>query len=69
MKHIVVDLEMNNIKKKSEARRICTYETIEIGTVIVEHFKEDYLDMCENIDKGSFEPISEYRKNNNIDDI
>ena len=28
MKHIVVDLEMNNIRQKSEARRICTMETI-----------------------------------------
>ncbi|SES88225.1 hypothetical protein SAMN04487771_100158 [[Clostridium] aminophilum] len=30
MKHIVVDLEMNNIRQKSEARRICTMETISL---------------------------------------
>lgn len=34
MKHIVVDLEMNNIRQKSEARKICTMETIEIGNTI-----------------------------------
>lgn len=31
MKHIVVDLDMNNVAKKSESRRICRMETIEIG--------------------------------------
>lgn len=36
MKHVVVDLEMNNIRKKSEARRICTMETIEIGAVMLD---------------------------------
>jgi len=36
MKHIVVDLEMNNIRKKSEARRVCTMETIEIGAVMLD---------------------------------
>lgn len=36
MKHIVVDLEMNNIGRKSEARRICTMETIEIGAVMLD---------------------------------
>lgn len=36
MKHIVVDLEMNNIRQKSEARRICTMETIEIGAVMLD---------------------------------
>lgn len=36
MKHIVVDLEMNNIRQKSEARRICTNETIEIGAVMLD---------------------------------
>lgn len=36
MKHIVVDLEMNNIKQKCEARRICTNETIEIGAVMLD---------------------------------
>lgn len=36
MKHIVVDLEMNNILQKSEARRICTNETIEIGAVMLD---------------------------------
>ena len=35
MKHIVVDLEMNNIRQKSEARRVCTMETIEIGAVMI----------------------------------
>ena len=36
MKHIVVDLEMNNVAQKSEARRICTQETIEIGAVMLD---------------------------------
>lgn len=36
MKHVVVDLEMNNIRQKSEARRICTNETIEIGAVMLD---------------------------------
>ena len=36
MKHIVVDLEMNNVSKKSEARRICRMETIEIGAVMLD---------------------------------
>lgn len=36
MKHIVVDLEMNNIKRKSEARAFCTMETIEIGAVMLD---------------------------------
>lgn len=36
MKHIVVDLEMNNICQKSEVRRICTLETIEIGAVMLD---------------------------------
>ncbi len=36
MKHVVIDLEMNNICKKSEARRICTMETIEIGAVMLD---------------------------------
>lgn len=36
MKHIVVDLEMNNICPKSETRRICTNETIEISAVMLD---------------------------------
>ena len=36
MKHIVVDLEMNNVEKKSEARRNCRMETIEIGAVMLD---------------------------------
>lgn len=36
MKHIVVDLEMNGIKKKSEARKITRCETIEIGAVMLD---------------------------------
>lgn len=36
MKHIVVDLEMNNIRKNSEARLICSSETIEIGAVMLD---------------------------------
>ena len=36
MKYIVVDLEMNNIRKKSEARKVCTMETIEIGVVMLD---------------------------------
>ncbi len=35
MKHIVFDLEMNNIRQKSEARKIYTMETIEIGAVML----------------------------------
>lgn len=31
MKYVVVDFEMNNIRRKSEARKICTQEIIEIG--------------------------------------
>ncbi|MBE6035013.1 MAG: exonuclease domain-containing protein [Clostridiales bacterium] len=36
MKHIVVDLEMNTVDKKSEARKICRLETIEIGAVMLD---------------------------------
>ena len=36
MKHVVVDLEMNIIRQKSEARRFCTNETIEIGAVMLD---------------------------------
>ena len=36
MKHIVVDLEMNNVARKSDARRICRMETIEIGAVMLD---------------------------------
>ena len=36
MKHIVVDIEMNPMRQKSEARRICTNETIEIGAVMLD---------------------------------
>ena len=36
MKHIVVDLEMNNVAKDSEAKRICSMETIEIGAVMLD---------------------------------
>lgn len=36
MNHIVVDLEMNNIRPKSEAREICSMETIEIGAVMLD---------------------------------
>lgn len=36
MKHIVVDLEMNNIKRKSPAKKICKNETIEIGAVMLD---------------------------------
>ncbi len=36
MKHIVVDLEMNNIRKNSAARMICSSETIEIGAVMLD---------------------------------
>ncbi len=36
MKHIVVDLEMNNVRRKSEARMICAMETIEIGAVMLD---------------------------------
>lgn len=36
MKYIVVDLEMNGISKKSEAREICKLETIEIGAVMLD---------------------------------
>lgn len=36
MKHIVVDLEMNNISRRSEARKICTNEIIEIGASMLD---------------------------------
>ena len=36
MKHIVVDLEMNAIRRKSEARKIWNMETIEIGAVMLD---------------------------------
>lgn len=36
MKHIIVDLEMNSVSKKSEARSICNKETIEIGAVMLD---------------------------------
>ncbi|MCR5216245.1 MAG: exonuclease domain-containing protein [Lachnospiraceae bacterium] len=41
MKHIVIDIEMNNISAKSEARRICTMETIEIGAVMLDDNLEE----------------------------
>ena len=36
MKHIVVYLEMNNIRRRSEARKICTNEIIEIGASMLD---------------------------------
>ena len=36
MKHIVIDLEMNQVKGKSKARAICRMETIEIGAVMLD---------------------------------
>ena len=36
MKHVVVDLEMNNVAQNSEARYICSSETIEIGAVMLD---------------------------------
>lgn len=36
MKYIVVDLEMNNIRRGDVARRICTNEIIEIGAVMLD---------------------------------
>ncbi len=36
MKYIVVDLEMNNVNRASEARTICSMETIEIGAVMLD---------------------------------
>ncbi|MDO4787767.1 MAG: 3'-5' exonuclease [Johnsonella sp.] len=41
MKHIVVDLEMNNISQKSEARRLCSMEIIEIGAVMLDERLEE----------------------------
>ncbi len=35
MNHIVVDLEMNHIRRNSEARKTCNMETIEIGAVML----------------------------------
>lgn len=41
MKHIVVDLEMNTVSKKSEARKISNMEIIEIGAVMLDdNFQE-----------------------------
>lgn len=34
MKHIVIDLEMDQIRNNPEARRICRAETIEIGAAV-----------------------------------
>lgn len=36
MKHIVVDIEMNCVAKKSEVRSFCSMETIEIGAVMLD---------------------------------
>lgn len=36
MKHIVVDLEMNTIPRKSPARALCRMEVIEIGAVMLD---------------------------------
>lgn len=36
MKHIIVDLEMNPIKKGTEEKQICLCETIEIGAVMLD---------------------------------
>ncbi len=36
MRYVVVDLEMNEINKKSEARSICRNEVIEIGAVMLD---------------------------------
>ncbi len=36
MKHVVVDLEMNFIRKKTEESRFCNMETIEIGAVMLD---------------------------------
>ena len=41
MKHIVVDLEMNTIRRKSEARKIWNMETIEIGAVMLDDNLEE----------------------------
>lgn len=38
MKHVVVDFEMNNIRRKSEARKICTQEIIEIGASMQDEY-------------------------------
>nr|WP_202898598.1 hypothetical protein [[Eubacterium] cellulosolvens] len=38
MKHIVVDLEMNSISRKSEARRICNLEPTRIGSTLGDLF-------------------------------
>ena len=36
MKHVVIDLEMNRIPRKSPARAICSSEIIEIGAVMLD---------------------------------
>ncbi len=36
MKHIVIDLEMNQVNGKSKARALCRMETIEIGAVMLD---------------------------------
>ena len=41
MKHLVVDLEMNTIRRKSEARKIWNMETIEIGAVMLDDNLEE----------------------------
>ena len=57
MKHIVVDLEMNNVSRKSVVGSICSMETIEIGAVMLDdnwqeisslrtYVKPEYSDGC-----------------------
>ncbi len=41
MKHIVVDLEMNTIRRKSEVRKVWNMETIEIGAVMLDDNLEE----------------------------
>lgn len=59
MKHVVVDLEMNLVSKKSEVRHICRSETIEIGAVMLDeslqeigsfrtYVKPEYNDIIES---------------------
>ena len=36
MKHVIVDLEMNTVSRKSEVRAVCKLETIEIGAVMLD---------------------------------
>lgn len=46
MKHIVVDLEMNDVSRNSEFRSVCSTETIEIGAVMLDDYLQEISSFC-----------------------